>query len=237
MTALIGPNGAGKTTLFNIISGLLQPDDGSIGFRQSQADKRVELLGLKPWEVSRLGVGRLFQDTRAFKGMSALDNVLSGFRRRHMEDLLRSVFARRRVRDELGREVVRARELLAFVGLAGREDSLAGELSHGQQKLLAIARLLANGPELLLLDEPTAGLSVNRVEQMRRLIRQLTAFPWRKTVVIIEHNLTVVDKVADQCGVMERGELAYFGEDRVNEVLNDPRRRGAYIGLTALDKH
>lgn len=230
VTALIGPNGAGKTTLFNLISGLLRPDEGSIRFQQSQEGGH-ELSGLKPWEVARLGVGRLFQDVHIFRRMTVLDNVLAGFRRGSGEDLLRSVFARRRFKDELSREAGEARELLKFVGLADRDSSLGGELSHGQQKLLAVAMLLAADSELLLLDEPTAGLGADMIEKMRRLIKQLVGFGGGKTVVIIEHNLTVVNQIADWCGVMDRGELTYFGRGGVNEVFDDPARRGAYIGL------
>lgn len=222
ITALIGPNGAGKTTLFHIINGYVKPDAGKIFF------KGVEIQNMHPWEVARLGICRLFQDVRVFTKLNAIDNVMAAFKGQMGENPLWAVFKRKRVANEEDAVRGKAKELLDFVGLKGYESMPAGELSYGQQKLLSIARLLANGGDILLLDEPTAGVNPEMIKKILSLIRQI-AQEGHKTIVIIEHNMNVVMDIADWVFFMDEGRIEAFGSPR--DVLSDKEVRRSYIGL------
>jgi len=221
ITALIGPNGAGKTTLFHLVGGSLVPDSGEVLLR----GKRIS--GLPSWEVARLGVGRLFQDVRVFGRLTALENVLVGFQSQAGETFWKAVLARPTVvRQE--RDLIRqARHWIEFVGLGGREEAPARALSYGQQKLLALARLLAQGAEVLLLDEPTAGVNPAMVTPLLALLRELARKG--KTIVLIEHNMSVVLDIADWVYFMDEGQIVAFGLPQ--EVLGDKWVREAYLGL------
>jgi ABC-type branched-subunit amino acid transport system ATPase component len=221
ITGLIGPNGAGKTTLFNLVCGFLRPDGGEIYYSGRS------LLKLAPWQIARMGIGRLFQDVRVFDRMTVLDNVLAAFGAQAGENALLSVLARWKILKEEKLLVERARRLLDFVGLSDKAESMADDLSYGQQKLLAIARLLAADADLLLLDEPTAGISPYRVKALLDVIRRLARE--KKTVVVIEHNMNVVIEIADWVFFIDEGQVASFGMP--GEVLSDPEVRAAYVGL------
>jgi len=221
VTSLIGPNGAGKTTIFNLITGFLRPDEGTISYHGTR------LSGLRPWQVAQRGIGRLFQEVRVFNRLSALDNVLAAGRRQPGENPFASIFSRKRTlkAEEENRE--KARKWLQYVGLAEQEQSLAEDLSYGQQKLLAIARLLNNEAETLLLDEPTAGVHPQMVRSLLDLIRRLAREG--KTIVVIEHNMTVVMEVSDWVFFLDEGRLVSFGLP--DDVLGDPEVRAAYMGV------
>lgn len=221
ITALIGPNGAGKTTLFNLISGFLKPDNGEIYY------KGRNIVGLFPWQIANMGIGRLFQDVRVFARMSVLDNVLSAFKGQRGESVFFSVLARWRVKEEERALRERAMDILDFVGLAKEAKELAENLSYGQQKLLSIARLLANEAELLLLDEPTAGVNPQMVGYLLDLIKRLAKEG--KTVVVIEHNMNVVLEIANWVYFMDEGQIVSFGLPE--DVLGDINVRKSYIGL------
>lgn len=221
ITCLIGPNGAGKTTLFNIITGFLRPDAGSVLYCGK------DITNLNPWQVARRGVGRLFQDVRAFNRMTVLDNVLMAFKRQIGESALMSVLIPWKVASEERALIERAGSLLEFVGLTENANDLSEVLSYGQQKLLVIARLLAADHDVLLLDEPTAGVNPQYVKVLLDLIRRLARRG--KTVVIIEHNMNVVIEVADWVYFLDRGQVTSFGMP--SEVLADPDVRTAYVGL------
>ncbi len=221
ITALIGPNGAGKTTVFNLISGLIRPDAGAIHYRQKN------IAGLAAWDIARMGVGRLFQDVRLFERLTVKDNVLAAFKQQKGESAFVSVFAPWKVAQEERSLSAQALKLLEFVGLAEKAKDLAENLSYGQQKLLAIARLLAADAEVLLLDEPTAGVNPQMVASLLEVIRRLAKEG--KTVVVIEHNMNVVVEIADWVCFMNEGQVESFGLP--NEVLGDPEVRAAYIGL------
>lgn len=221
ITALIGPNGAGKTTVFNLISGFLRPDEGAITYRGRN------IAGLAPWHIAQLGIGRLFQDVRLFDRMTVKDNVLAAFRKQKGESALMSVIARWKVTKEERLLLEQTMRLLKFVGLADQAEELAENLSYGQQKLLAIARLLAADADVLLLDEPTAGVNPQMVGTLLDVIRRLAAEG--KTVVVIEHNMNVVIEIADWVYFMDEGQVVSFGLP--NEVLGDPEVRAAYVGL------
>jgi ABC-type branched-subunit amino acid transport system ATPase component len=221
VTALVGPNGAGKTTLFHLISGSLRPDAGEIQYCSRRIDR------LKPWQIARIGVGRLFQDVRVFNKISVLDNVRVAFSRQQGENPLWALIARHRVNQQEVDLLVEARKWLEFVGLGGLENVTAESLSYGQQKLLAVARLLAAGADVFLLDEPTAGVNQVMVRSLLTLVQELAAEG--KTIVIIEHNMNVVAEVADWVFFMDEGRIVAFGQPE--EVLADPEIRLTYLGF------
>ena len=221
VTALIGPNGAGKTTLFHLVGGQLRPDAGTVRYRDE------ELTGLKPWQIAGRGVGRLFQDVRLFGRMTVLDNVRSAFPDQQGESAWRSVLTRWRVNAQEQDHTERAMALLEQVGLADKADALGENLSYGQQKLAAIARLLAMGADALLLDEPVAGVNPGLVDSILKTVRRLAEEG--KTIVVIEHNMNVVLDIADWAYFMDDGCRAAAGPP--NDVLANPDVRAAYMGL------
>lgn len=219
--ALIGPNGAGKTTLFHLLTGMLRPDAGEVVYRRNRIDR------LPPWKIAQLGIGRLFQDVRVFRKLTALENVLVAFREQRGENPLASLFLRPVVLRQEQEFLAQAQQHLDFVGLNQLKSSRAEELSFGQQKLLAIARLLAAGADVFLLDEPTAGVNPKMVRALLHIVKRLAREG--KTVVVIEHNMSVVLEVADWVYFMDEGEIIAFGQP--DEVLGDQEVRAAYLGL------
>lgn len=202
LTSLVGPNGAGKSTVLNLIAGRLRPDTGTMLFRG-------EPLPCRPHEVALMGIGRLFQEVRLCCSLTVLENVILGLPPLAGEGIGRALLRARRVRaeDEAARE--RARELLDFVGLGERAGAPAASLSYGQQKLVAIARLLAGNYDLLLLDEPASGVNPRLVDELAALLRRITSAG--RTVLLVEHNLTLVRRVSDQMVLLDRGELRAVG--------------------------
>ncbi len=219
VTALVGPNGAGKTTLFHLMSGALAPDEGEVLFQGRRID------GQPPWAVAQMGVGRLFQDVRVFPKLTAAENLLVAGREVPGEGVLGALFTRRK--EEERRRAAGARRWLEAVGLLEYEHEPAEALSYGQQKLLAMARLLAAAAEVLLLDEPTAGVNPQLIDRLLEVIRGLAAEG--RTVVLIEHNMTVVLEVADWVYFMDDGEVVMFG--LAEEVLSDETLKRSYLGL------
>jgi ABC-type branched-subunit amino acid transport system ATPase component len=218
--AIIGPNGAGKSTLLNLISGIYQPDSGSLFFN------RHNLSGMPSHRRVRLGLARTFQKIRLFKQLSVLDNVVAGFHVHHKIPswqyvLHGSAFARdqSQCRDE-------ALRLLEFFGMTGRLQVLAGALSYGEQRMLEIARALATKPKLLLIDEPAAGLNAAEVDVLLDRIRVLRRDGI--TVIIVEHNMDLVMNVADRIMVMEYGRHLFQGAPV--EVQKNPEVIAAYLG-------
>ncbi len=221
VTALIGPNGAGKTTLFHLISGALRPDAGEVLY----CGRRID--GLPPWKIAQMGIGRLFQDVRVFRKLSALDNVRVAFRKQKGENPIWAIVRRFEVNKEEQALTQEARRWLDFVGLGKLANTPAEDLSYGQQKLLAIARLLAAGANVFLLDEPTAGVNPEMVGSLLKVIRNLA--DKGKTVIVIEHNMNVVMEIADWVFFMDEGQIVAFGLP--DEILNDRTVRATYIGI------
>lgn len=218
---LIGPNGAGKTTIFNLISGLLCPTRGSIHYDGK------EISGRESWHIAQLGVGRLFQDVRVFDRLTAKENILTAFRKQKGENLFVSIFRRREMEKDERRLGSRLELLLESVGLTEVADSLAVNLSYGQQKLLALARLLAADMDVLLLDEPAAGISPQMVRTILELIRRLAGEG--KTVIIIEHNMNLVSECVDEVFFMDEGRVVSSGTPQT--VLGSPELKTAYLGI------
>ena len=214
--AIIGPNGAGKTTLFNLITGALAPSSGRIVF-----DGRV-ITGLASHAVARRGLSRSFQRNNLFANLSVLENLrlAAAARERGSYDLLGSV-------GRLVRPLARAREMADAVGLAGRLDTPAGRLSYGEQRQLEVGIALATAPTLLLLDEPTAGMSPEETQRMTELLRRL---PRAVTLVIIEHDMDVVFSLADRITVLHGGEVLVDGPP--DAVRADPRVYEVYLGTS-----
>jgi branched-chain amino acid transport system ATP-binding protein len=212
--AIIGPNGAGKTTLFNLITGHLAPSGGRVVF-----DGRA-VTGLAPHAVARRGISRSFQRNHLFPKLSVQENLrlAAAAGERGSYDLLGSI-ARRPA------PITRAREVADAVGLADRLGETAGALSYGEQRQLEIGVALATRPKLLMLDEPTAGMSPEETERMTRLLQGL---PRAITLLVIEHDMDVVASLADRVSVLHYGEV--LTEGSFAEVKADPRVYEVYLG-------
>jgi len=218
--AIIGPNGAGKSTMLNLISGVYQPDSGAMNFGGT------DLGGLPAHRRVRLGIARTFQKIRLFKQLSVLDNVVAGFHIHHDIPGWQYLIHAGAFRRDHARCRAEALDLLAFVGLAGRRDTLAGSLSYGEQRMLEFARALATKPKLLLIDEPAAGLSASEVDSL--LDRILTTRDRGVTVVVVEHNMELVMNVADRVLVMDYGQ--HLSEGVPADVQKNAAVVSAYLG-------
>lgn len=222
VTAFIGPNGAGKTTLFGAITGDLTPEEGSIWVGEQ------EITGWPAWKIARLGLARQFQDVRIFGGLSALDNILVALFTATEQSPFHWLHGWARRRSSRAPLVDAAMERLELVGLQDHRDTLARNLSFGQQKLLSFARLLAPGAEFLLLDEPTAGLSHSGIEKFLTAMHGVLN-TGRVTVAFIEHNMTLVSSLAHWVYVLNEGRIAFDGPAAT--VLGASEVRARYLGL------
>jgi ABC-type branched-subunit amino acid transport system ATPase component len=218
--AIIGPNGAGKSTMLNLISGVYQPDAGTLRF------KGANLAGMPAHRRVRLGIARTFQKIRLFKQLSVLDNVVAGFHVHHDVPAWQYVIHGEAFRRDHRRCRAEAMELLAFMGLATRRDTLAGTLSYGEQRMLEFARALATRPKLLLVDEPAAGLNAAEVDTLLDRIR--ITRDRGVTVVLVEHNMELVMNVADRVLVMDYGRHLFEGAPA--EVQKSEAVLAAYLG-------
>lgn len=287
INALIGANGAGKTTLFNIISGFLNPDEGSITYFDRTGDARQivhipaedtkRATCLSPHKIATLGIGRLFQDVKIYPNLSLIENVMMGSQNRNGEYPLSNFrgknkeFELQRMHDAtsmilkiLGDSLSEEMSVSATIGDSSskpdkwfpkifanlkhryvqygdiflnplyrhiQQESLlrnAGEFSFGQQRLIAMAGLIVGDHDLLLLDEPTAGVNPLMIDKILTLIRQYVEKSG-KTVIMIEHNMEAVLKVADYCYFMDEGHIKHFGSPA--DVLGNPKVRREYLGI------
>ncbi len=215
--ALIGPNGAGKTTVFNLLTKFLQPSRGTIHFNG------IDISNEQPAQIARRGVIRSFQISATFGHMTALENVRVALQRQ-----LGTSFHFWRSAKSLNRLDSRAMELLEAVDLGSYARTLAVEMPYGRKRALEIATTLALDPELMLLDEPTQGMGHEDVDRVADLIRKVAA---NRTVLMVEHNLSVVEKLSDVITVLQRGQILAEGPYAV--VSQDPRVLEAYVGVEA----
>jgi len=216
---LIGPNGAGKTTLFNVVTGFIAPEGGKVSL------KSTDITGLAPHRLANRGISRTFQDLRLIRQLSVLDNVLLSFRDQPGERLGNVFFRSKRCREHETQNRQEALRLLEEAGIAEKVGDPAENLSYGQQKLLSLVCCMAAKAEVLLLDEPVAGIAPEMKEKILGIIRDLPAKG--KSVVLIEHDLDAVMQTCDRVVFMDAG--SKVSEGTPQEVRNDPRVIEAYI--------
>jgi branched-chain amino acid transport system ATP-binding protein len=221
ITSVIGPNGAGKTTLFNLISGIVKADSGRILYRGR------EITSAAPFRIVELGIARTFQDLRLFHELSVLENVLLGVQRQRGERLRYALLSGGKTRAERKAHSARAMSILDEFGLAGQWREQARSLSYGEQKLLAVARAVATDADLLLLDEPAAGLARDTVERMLAAIRRLVGKG--RTVLLVDHHMEAVMGVSDWVIVLDAGHK--IAEGPPADVQKNEDVIKVYLGL------
>jgi branched-chain amino acid transport system ATP-binding protein len=214
IAAVIGPNGAGKSTLFNLITGHLQPDSGRVTL-----DGR-DITGAAPHKIVRMGIGRSFQRTNIFPNLTVFENLQAAYLVHHRRGLNFWGLSERLYRDETAR-------LLASIGLDGQENTIAGTLSYGNQKQLELGLALASDPRVLLLDEPTAGMSASETHDTIRLLEKI-AGERELTLLFTEHDMEVVFQIAQKIAVLHQGRIIADGAPEA--VRSDPEVRRVYLG-------
>ena len=212
--AVIGPNGAGKSTLFNVITGKYVPSRGKITF------KSHDITGLPPYKITRLGLARSFQVTNIFRAMTVFENVRNAVLSRNgvRYSIFPTLAKMRAISDETER-------VLDLIGILDRKDELAGKLAHGHQRALEIGMTIAMDPELILLDEPTAGMSSTESRETVKLIEKVTE---GKTLLIVEHDMDVVFSIANRITVIYYGQVLAAGTPEA--IRNDQQVKDAYLG-------
>jgi branched-chain amino acid transport system ATP-binding protein len=212
--AIIGPNGAGKSTLFNLINGKYRPSKGRI-FLKGEA-----ITGANPFKLNRMGMARSFQITNIFRTMTVFENVRNAILSKNR--VRYNMFSCLSRMDKINRQT---EQVLSEIGLLERKNNVAGELSYGQQRALEIGLAIATNPELILLDEPTAGMSSEETREAVKLIRRVTE---GKTLIIVEHDMEVVFSIADRISVLYYGKVLASGLP--GEIRNDQKVKDAYLG-------
>jgi len=220
IVGIIGPNGAGKTTLFNIITGMYAPTSGKIYFRDE------DITGLKPYEIAITDRPRNFQNSRLFKNMTLIDNVITGLHNQTNSSIIDAVLNLPRNRRENKDNIARAEEILKMTGLFDYRYHYAGSLPYGLQRRLEIARAMAVNTEVLLFDEPAAGMNENETSELLAFIRELKGLGY--TILLIEHDMRLVMNLCERIYVLDHGLLIASGTPE--EIKSNPLVIDAYLG-------
>ncbi|QCI28855.1 ABC transporter ATP-binding protein [Caminibacter pacificus] len=219
--ALVGPNGAGKTTLFNIITGVLEPTSGKVYFKDE------DITGLSPVKIVEKGIARTFQNIRLFSSLTVLENVLIGFHNHIEYNFFESLFRLPRFFKQEKIHKEKAMEILKFLGIEQYADYNAKALSYGNQRKVEIARALATEPDLLLLDEPAAGMNPKETDELADTVFKLRS-EMEKTILFIEHDMKFVQKIADRVMVLDYGKTIFEGKPA--DMMKDETVIKAYLG-------
>ncbi|MBN7773998.1 ABC transporter ATP-binding protein [Clostridium aminobutyricum] len=221
ITALIGPNGAGKTTLFNLLTGIYRPNSGAIYYKGQNINK------LETFDRVKIGIARTFQNIRLIKNFTTLENVLVAHRLCNTESILHSIFCSLETRNKRSAVLQECLDALKIVGIETKKEELASNLPYGEQRLVEIARAIATKCEVLLLDEPAAGMNAIEKKKLMELIKVLSK-KHNIEIILIEHDINFVMELADKIIVLDHGDK--IAEGIGTEVKNNPKVISAYLG-------
>jgi branched-chain amino acid transport system ATP-binding protein len=225
LVGLIGPNGAGKTTFFNLLTGVYLPSSGSIEL--DTGEKTEKISGLRPYSITNMGVARTFQNIRLFKDLSVLDNIRIAIHKNVKYGVISSFFRLPAFYREEKKIVLEAEKLLNIFGLKSKMNELSKNLPYGEQRRLEIARALATKPEVLLLDEPAAGMNPNETAELTDLIGWIRK-EFNLTILLIEHDMSLVMKICERIYVLDYGMIIADGKPQ--EIKSNKRVIEAYLG-------